>query len=81
MLLPIRDHIVLDMSTSYQDLTELLVKQLENKSIYRLLNIDETVYFHLVILHMYRPCHAHLSILKAKKCSLNWRNNTCCEKY
>ena len=32
------------MSTSYQDLIELFVKQLENQSIYRLLNIDETGY-------------------------------------
>ena len=33
------------MSTSsYQELTELLVKQLENRSSYRLLNIDETGY-------------------------------------
>ena len=38
------------MSTSsYQELTELLVKQLENRSSYRLLNIDETGYEYYVL--------------------------------
>ena len=37
------------MSTSsYQELTELLVKQLENRSSYRLLNIDETGYAYVL---------------------------------
>ena len=37
------------MSIRYHDLTEKLVKQLKNKSIYRLLNIDETGYEYYVL--------------------------------
>ena len=39
----------------YHDLTELLVKQLENRSSYRLLNIDETGYEYYVLTRRNSP--------------------------